>query len=87
MRVGLDGKHQPGMPTLEFVRAQGLDGASFRSPENFTPTLDEGKGYEFAPRRIVAIGLEQIADALGGEGSLPLGFLPFTDRRDPVQVA
>jgi sugar phosphate isomerase/epimerase len=42
MRVGLDGKHQPGMPTLEYVRERGLDGASFRSPENFTPTLDEG---------------------------------------------
>jgi sugar phosphate isomerase/epimerase len=42
MRVGLDGKHQPGMPALEFVREQGLDGASFRSPENFTPALDEG---------------------------------------------
>src|SRR5436309_3392025 len=42
MRVGLDGKHQPGMATLAWVREQGLDGASFRSPENFTPTLDEG---------------------------------------------
>jgi sugar phosphate isomerase/epimerase len=42
MRVGLDGKHQPGMPTLEYVREHGLDGASFRSPENFTATLDEG---------------------------------------------
>jgi hypothetical protein len=41
MRVGLDGKHQPGMPTLEFVRERGLDGASFRSPENSTATLDE----------------------------------------------
>ena len=42
MRVGLDGKHQPGMPTLEYVRQRGYDGASFRSPENFTETLDEG---------------------------------------------
>jgi sugar phosphate isomerase/epimerase len=30
------------MPTLELVHEEGLDGASFRSPENFTPTLDEG---------------------------------------------
>jgi sugar phosphate isomerase/epimerase len=42
MRVGLDGKHQPGMPTLEYVRQRGYDGASFRSPENFTASLDEG---------------------------------------------
>jgi sugar phosphate isomerase/epimerase len=42
MRVGLDGKHQPGMPTLEYVRERGMDGASFRSPENFTESLDEG---------------------------------------------
>jgi sugar phosphate isomerase/epimerase len=42
MRVGLDGKHRPGMPTLEYVRQRGYDGASFRSPANFTATLDEG---------------------------------------------
>jgi sugar phosphate isomerase/epimerase len=42
MRVGLDGKYQPGFPTLRQVHESGLDGAFFRSPVNFSPTLDPG---------------------------------------------
>ena len=42
MRVGLDGKYRPGVETLRFAHAQGLDGAFFRGPKQFSETLDPG---------------------------------------------
>jgi sugar phosphate isomerase/epimerase len=42
VRVGLDGKYRPGFETLRFVHAEGLDGAFFRSPKQFSDTLDPG---------------------------------------------
>jgi hypothetical protein len=46
------------MPTLEYVRQRGLDGASFRSPENVTPTLDEGALH--AARACLAAGCREL---------------------------
>jgi sugar phosphate isomerase/epimerase len=42
VRVGLDGKYRPGVETLRFAHAEGLDGAFFRGPKQFSETLDPG---------------------------------------------
>ena len=42
MRVGLDGKYRPGVETLRFAHAEGLDGVFFRSPRQLSESLDWG---------------------------------------------
>jgi sugar phosphate isomerase/epimerase len=78
VRVGLDGKYSPGFATLKHVHAIGLDGAFFRSPTNFSATLDLG----------VLRDARAYADELGLYLELGVGRInPYTFDKNPELLA
>jgi sugar phosphate isomerase/epimerase len=78
VKVGLDGKYRPGLETLRFAHAEGLDGVFFRRPMAFSETLDPGALRDG----------RQLADDLGLYLELGVGRVnPYVFDRNPDLTA